>query len=96
MGKSGSQFGFRSSTAVGEYARCARSAEHIPWANRKTHFGLGSERQNPSSDYFMRFQQTKENPNASNGFDHMKNKAKCDSDSVQLGVPNACIKSNTV
>lgn len=55
VGKSGSQFGFRSSTSVGAYARTAKSAEFPPWATRKTHFGLGTDQQNPSSDYFLRF-----------------------------------------
>lgn len=42
-GKSGSQFGFRASTAVGKHVRQAKSVENVPWANLQTHFGLGTD-----------------------------------------------------
>lgn len=43
----------------------------------------------------MRFTDAKQNPNGVNGSMHVANKAKCDSDSVQLGGLNARIQENT-
>ena len=66
-GKSGAQFGFRASTAIGKHAKTARSAEFVPWATRRTHWSNGTDQQNPSSDYFLRFAKNEgPNPNSIN------------------------------
>ena len=55
LGKDQSGFGFRASTYVGAFARTARVGDPVPWATRKTHFGLGIDQENKTSDYAMRF-----------------------------------------
>lgn len=61
----------------------------------KTHFGVGTDNENKTSDYAMRFQHSPKNPNVVNGQLHLDNKTKIEADSTILGVPGAKIQETT-
>ena len=61
----------------------------------KTHFNVGTDNENKTSDYAMRFQQSATNPNSVNGQLHLDNKTKIEADSTILGVPGAKIAEKT-
>lgn len=94
LGKDQSGFGFRSSTHVGKFAQTARIQDCPPWATMKTHFGVGTDQENKTTDYAMRFQELG-NPNNVNGQMHIDNKTKIEKDSTILGIPKAEIQEGT-
>lgn len=95
LGKDNSGFSHRSSTNVGKFAQTARMSENPPWATLKTHFGLGVDQENKTSDYAMRYQEKTSNPNQVNGKMHTDNKTKIELDSTILGIPGASIAKDT-
>ena len=66
LGKDQTGFQYRSSSHVGKFAQTARVGEQPPWATLKTHFGVGTDNENKTTDYAMRYQQNEgPNPNLS-------------------------------
>lgn len=91
LGKDQTGFGFKASSHIGRFAKTARASDHVPWATRKTHFGLGIDNENKTSDYAMRYQKANSNPNANNTKDMIANKTKIEADSTQITNPVAKI-----
>jgi len=55
LGKDSTTFDHKASTTVGTFAKTARVGESPPWATMKTHFNVGRDNENKTSDYAMRF-----------------------------------------
>jgi hypothetical protein len=94
LGKDQSGFNFRSSTNAGKFAQTSRHQDSPPWATLKTHFGVGTDQENKTTDYSMRFQ-NEGNPNQVNGAMHLGNKTKIEKDSTILGIPGSQIADTT-
>jgi len=95
FGKDESGFKFSASSSVGKSAQTARSAERPPWATLQTHYNVGKDNENKTSDYSMRFQKANSNPNSTNAAEHIANKTKIEQDSTTITNPKVPIKEET-
>lgn len=97
LGKDSSTFDYKASIKVGKFAQTARTGESPSWATMKTHFNVGVDSENKTSDYAMRFQEREEGLpiNRFNNKDNVKNKTKIELDSTILGIPGALIAEST-
>lgn len=85
LGKDHSGFGFRASTDIGKSSQTARISQTAPWGGRQTHFTFGSDSENKTSDYQMRFQKTDASPpHYSSVKESSSNKAKIEADSTTI------------
>jgi len=96
LGKDDGTFDHKSSVKVGKFAQTARASECPPWATMKTHYAMGVDQENKTSDYAMRFQELRgSDPNKANRSVMAMNKAKIELDSTILGIPGAHIAETT-
>lgn len=97
LGKEQTGFNYKSSSDVGKLAQTATPRDQVPWATRQTHFGLGIDSENKTSDYAMRFQQSANDLsyNSNNNQLMRENKAKIELDSTIIGAPGAKIQEAT-
>lgn len=96
LGKDDRTFEYRSSTQVGMYANKDSPAREKPeWANRNTHYKLGTDAVNQSSDYSMRYQKNNTVPTDVGRNESIQNKAKIEADTVVIGSAGAKLDDET-
>jgi len=82
LGKDDNTHKYRSSTTIGLYADKSPVRERPDWANMKTHYKMGADYQNTSSDYSMRYQSQGAIPTTATHNESIVNKAKIEADTV--------------
>lgn len=97
LGKDQTGFKYRTNTSYGKNCFTPRAPQTAPWASRHSSVAIGSDSENKTSDYAMRFQKTEASP-MHNLIQKQASdiKQKLEADSTTITNPEAKIPKTTV